>query len=111
MSISRRIRELRESRGISQQNQALQLGLSKSSYNRYETGLRQPPVEVLQNIASAYNVSIDYLVNGQLIENIGLTPAEKHCLELFRAADMRAQNDAMHLLANHAISGKDPIDK
>ena len=110
MSISQRIRELRESKGISQKNQAALLGLSKSSYNRYETGLRQPPIDVICDITSAYHVSVDYLVNGHLTENLGLSASEQHCLELFRAADMRAQNDAMTLLARHAIS-KDNQEK
>ena len=37
-----RLREIRESRGLTQRQAALGLNLSPTVYNRYENGIREP---------------------------------------------------------------------
>lgn len=56
-----RIRELRTSRKLSQQELADQLGISKSSVNMYERGEREPGLDTLEAIADFFNVDMDYL--------------------------------------------------
>lgn len=57
-----RIKELRESKGISMKEAARLLGIPYTTYVNYEKGLREPTSEMLIQIADFYNVSIDYLV-------------------------------------------------
>lgn len=53
---------LRKSSGLSQQELADKLGISKSAVNMYERGERNPNFEVLEIIADFFNVDIDYLL-------------------------------------------------
>ena len=56
------LRLLRNGRGISQQELARLLGISKSAVNMYERGERQPNFETLELIADFFHVDIDYLL-------------------------------------------------
>lgn len=59
---SKRLRELRISRDLSQQKLADHIGMSKSSVNMYERGEREPSLEMLETIADYFNVDLDYLL-------------------------------------------------
>lgn len=61
MTIAERIRELRSSRGLSQQELADKIGVSKSSINMYERGERIPPLRSQEALADYFNVDLDYL--------------------------------------------------
>ncbi len=56
-----RLRELRNSRKLSQQELADYLKISKSSVNMYERGEREPGLDTLEEIADFFNVDMDYL--------------------------------------------------
>lgn len=57
-----RLKLLRQETGLSQQDFAKQVGLSKSSVNMYERGEREPGLETLEAIADYFNVDMDYLL-------------------------------------------------
>ena len=56
-----RLRDLREDRDLTQEQIAEVLGISRSFYNRYETGRIQMPIHHFVTLARYYNVSLDYL--------------------------------------------------
>ena len=56
-----RLKELRESRGISQVRLAIELDLNQNTISRYENGVREADYKTLIAIADYFNVSIDYL--------------------------------------------------
>lgn len=58
----RRLKELREKRGISQLKLAMDLGLTQNSVSRYESGMREADYKTLIALADYFNVSIDYLL-------------------------------------------------
>ena len=62
MPVYSRIREMRESHGLSQRQIAEQLGMLQPQYFRYETGARDVPSEMLIQLANIYRVSVDYLL-------------------------------------------------
>lgn len=62
MSVSTRIRELRLSRGWTQKQVYEALGMAPTVYQRYEQGLRVPPLEQAAAIASLFDVSVDDLL-------------------------------------------------
>lgn len=57
-----KLKEIRERTGLTQAEVARQLGISPPVYNRYETGVREPPYETLCRIADFFNVPIDELL-------------------------------------------------
>ncbi|AZO95240.1 helix-turn-helix domain-containing protein [Halocella sp. SP3-1] len=57
-----RIKQLRNEKGITQDDLATYLGVSRSTVAGYETAKRKPEYETLQKIASYFKVSVDYLL-------------------------------------------------
>ena len=64
------LKALRKERGLTQQEIADQFAISRVNYNRYETGARVPPVDMLEKFADYYGVSVDYLLGRTDIPNI-----------------------------------------
>jgi len=59
-----RLREARETYGISQRNLGIQAGLDEfvasTRVNRYETGVHQPDLQTLQRIAKVFDLPVAY---------------------------------------------------
>lgn len=58
----RRVKELRESKGITSEQLAEKLGITKSVIWSYEADRKDPNFLHLEMIAQYFNVSLDYLV-------------------------------------------------
>ena len=58
-----RLRLLREERKWSQEAVAQKLGISRTAYNKYESGAIQP-VRKIKELAAIFNVSADYILGG-----------------------------------------------
>ena len=58
----RRLRELREKRGLTLEQVADALGLRNQYVSNYELGKRRPDFETLSKFADFYHVSVDYLL-------------------------------------------------
>lgn len=59
---NKRLREIRMKRGLTQQKLADSIGVALRSYQCYETGSRNPSLELLVQIADVLEVSTDYLL-------------------------------------------------
>lgn len=59
--VYKRIKELREERKLLQKQLAIELGVSQVTIARWETGNREPSIDMLIKIAKFFGVSIDYL--------------------------------------------------
>ena len=57
-----RLRRVREQRGLTLTEAALEAGISKSTLSRLETGQRRPSLELLLPLAQTYRVPLDELV-------------------------------------------------
>lgn len=57
-----RMRILRQNLGISQQQVADKLNISRNLLSNYERGIRQPDYQMLVRLADFYEVSLDYLL-------------------------------------------------
>lgn len=68
-TFKQRLRELRQSKDLSQQKLADIIDMSKSSINMYERGEREPSLETLEAFADCFNVDIDYLLGKSNIPN------------------------------------------
>ena len=57
-----RLKELREKKGITQQEVANAIHCSANNYARYERGEREPDISTLKALSAYFGVDIDYIV-------------------------------------------------
>lgn len=67
-NFSERIKSLRTERGITQEQLASMLKVSRSTIGMYESGKREPDFETSEAIADIFNVDMDYLTGRSDIE-------------------------------------------
>lgn len=60
--IGKRIKELREKRGLYQEDFANTIGSKRSAISNYESGTAAPQPYMLAKIATALNTTVDYIV-------------------------------------------------
>lgn len=78
-----RLTVARNNKGMTQEEVAKKLGVHRSTYNRYETGLRTPDLDTVSKLARIFGVTTDFLLgkshtedNRQnLIPLVGSVPA------------------------------------
>jgi len=58
----RRIKELRESKGLNQKQLAQELGVSPNTISQYENGLRAPDIDMIKKLCRFFDVSAGYLI-------------------------------------------------
>ncbi len=95
------LRIIRKQLGLSQKEVAEHLECSPTVYSRYETGERQPSIDVLIKMSAFFGVSIDTLIGNASHSDTKLTAVEHDLLVAFHNADDRAKQDALTLLKNH----------
>ncbi|MBE6707944.1 MAG: helix-turn-helix transcriptional regulator [Ruminococcaceae bacterium] len=57
-----KLKELRESKGLSQYTFARDFGVSQSAVGNWESGIRLPKADIIEKIAEYFDVSVDYLL-------------------------------------------------
>lgn len=60
--LSKRLKECRKERGLSQIEIATFCDITEKTYQNYELMTREPKISILIRIADYYGVSLDYLV-------------------------------------------------
>ena len=100
------IKDIRLRKGLTQADVAAALGVSSVVYSRYETGKRQPSIDMLIQMADIFGVTVDFLLGRQDIEDSTLSDYELQLLIASRKADERAKQDAMNMLLAHAANTK-----
>ncbi|MDA7028652.1 helix-turn-helix transcriptional regulator [Bacillus sp. CLL-7-23] len=65
-----RLRELRESRKLTQDKLAEVLGISRGTYAHYEINKRKPDYDTLIQIAEFFEVTVDYLLGKPKSESV-----------------------------------------
>lgn len=64
-----KLKELRESKNLTQRQVAKDLGFVSQTYNRYELETSEPNIETLKKIAKYFNVSLDELCGYDISES------------------------------------------
>lgn len=59
------LRTIRKQRNLNQQKVAMDLNISREALSHYENGKREPSLEMLRKLSAYFNVSIDFLINGE----------------------------------------------
>jgi transcriptional regulator with XRE-family HTH domain len=70
MNIQQKLKQLRTERGLSQEQTAAALNISRPTYGHYERGRSEPDTDTLKRIAKFFNVSLDELC--------GLSEEDRH---------------------------------
>ena len=65
-----RLKKLRTQKGFTQEKMAKAFNMSTRGYQNYETGKSTPPYKLLLDLATFFDVSLDYLVGWSNVRNI-----------------------------------------
>ena len=71
--LAKRLKELRISKNMSQAILGEKFGVTQSAIGMWETGIRNPDIEMLNKISKYFNVSIDSLISEKYNENLEKT--------------------------------------
>lgn len=99
MAFDEKIAQLRKSAGMSQEELAQELNISRQAIYKWETGQSLPDIENLKLLAQIFRVSIDSLLNdgSELAQSSALSAAEPQYGEVTRSsltpADVDAERD------------------
>jgi len=84
------LKSLRIREGLTQDDLAKKLGVSRSTISMYERGEREPELEVLEAIADFFNVDMNYLTGKQTQEEYYADlQIRQIAQEIFEDKDMR----------------------
>ena len=65
---------LRNMYGMSQEDIAERIGISRQAYARWESGATVPDIEKCKRLADFYDVTIDSLLKTETVDKIGMIP-------------------------------------
>lgn len=73
MSIHSNLRRLRQERGMTQEQVASQVGITRQALSSYESGRTRPDIDMLLRLSQVYGTDLDGVVYGetQSLKNIG----------------------------------------
>ena len=82
--VSNSIRKLREERGMTQDELAEKLNVTRQAVSNWETGKTQPDIETLTRLAEIFDVSVERIIYGserkerivQVSRNVQIGPKE-----------------------------------
>lgn len=74
MAFNKNLQKLRIKRGLSQQDLANAIGVTRSSVANYESGNRRPSFENLIKLADYFNVTCDELIREEKINGKKIRP-------------------------------------
>ncbi|MBL7575559.1 Helix-turn-helix [Peptoniphilus asaccharolyticus DSM 20463] len=69
-TLAKRIKNLREEKGLSQKELANYLNISNSTLSQYESGVRVPSDDIKIKIARYFNVTTDYLLGNSNVKQL-----------------------------------------
>lgn len=86
-----RLRELREDKGLRQEDVGALFGFGKSTVSQWESGKSQPEFKIVVKLADYFNVSVDYLLGRKTlavtVEGLLRDLDEKEIMMLHEQAD------------------------
>ena len=92
MELSEKLQELRRSRGLTQEELAEALYVSRTAVSKWESGRGTPSIDSLKELSRFFSVSIDELLSGealvQIAENENRSNLRSVCELLFGIVDM-----------------------
>lgn len=102
MKLGQRLTELREKKGLTQDQMAERLGIKRPRYNSWENNIAKPDIEFIDKLAELHNVSVDFLLGRETSEiPVWATPKDKRDFKTMLEEDGDVMFDGV------PISGED----
>lgn len=98
MELRKKIRMLRKKKGLSQGELAVAIDMNPSHISRLETGKYQPSVDALQRLATALDVTPDFLLNGDDSSSPEVQIQNKSLIERIRLIETLDKADQQALI-------------
>lgn len=92
MELGQRIKTLRRSKGLSQENLAKQLGISRQAISKWEAGISQPDIDNIIQLCKTFEISADDLLE---INKISVTETFSCDLPIHKDGDKKYQKGAI----------------
>ncbi|MBQ8792083.1 MAG: helix-turn-helix transcriptional regulator [Clostridia bacterium] len=84
------LKDLRKNKGLTQQDLANELGISRMKYNHYELGNSEPNISMLIKLADLYKVTLDELVGHKvpyLLNKVDFSSEQLEVIDQLKALD------------------------
>lgn len=110
MSFEGRLRQAREMAGLTQQDLAEKLGVTKNSISNYENGVSSPKWDILVKIFDVLRVDPNFLYqddfSSELTEAHILTPQQSTLLAAFDQLNEEGQIKAVEYVEDLVLTGR-----
>lgn len=110
MSFASRLRQAREQSGLTQQDLAEKLGITKSAIGNYENGVSSPKWDVLLKIFDVLKVEPNFLYQDSFSletpEASPLTPQQSSLLSSFDLLNEEGQQKALDYVDDLVLTGR-----
>jgi transcriptional regulator with XRE-family HTH domain len=104
MTISENLRTLRAAAQMSQTHVANMLNITRQAYNHYETGIRIPPLDMMEKLCAVYGIDMNILTGfspqtnaaeNLQTQTVRLTFKQEELLKIFSALNPENQIKVM----------------
>ena len=99
-----RIKQLRLEAHMTQEDLAKELRVSKGAVGNWETGIRRPSPETLEEMSVLFNINMDYLL-GRTDKRPEFSLEEKWIIKCYRNADEDTKTAVQAILRRFWVSG------
>lgn len=109
MSFAGRLRQAREQAGLTQQDLAKKLGVTKSAIGNYENGVSSPKWDILIKIFDVLHVDPNFLYQDDFSfrsESSSLTPQQQALLASFDQLNDEGQDKAVEYVEDLVMTGR-----
>ena len=109
MSFAGRLRQAREQAGLTQQDLAKKLGVTKSAIGNYENGVSSPKWDILIKIFDVLHVDPNFLYQDDFSfrsEPSSLTPQQQTLLASFDQLNNEGQDKAVEYVEDLVMTGR-----
>lgn len=83
MEFNEKLKELRNSRGLTQEELAAALFVSRTAISKWESGRGYPSIDSLKEISSFFSITLDELVSGEKLLSLAEKENQVHLQNLF----------------------------
>ncbi|MBN2257936.1 MAG: helix-turn-helix transcriptional regulator [Anaerolineaceae bacterium] len=90
---SHRLRELRKQKNLSQNELGVKAGIHFTHISQYERGLSLPAMDTLKRLATALEVTADYLMEGKADEAARVSFEDREFLNMFKELENLPDED------------------
>ncbi|KGL45645.1 hypothetical protein EP56_03815 [Listeriaceae bacterium FSL A5-0209] len=102
--LGNRLKNLRKSLNMTQEELANKIGLSRSAYSHLENERNEPDTETLNKLASFHNVTVDYILGRTPVKNINNDFSEQEETDIQKEVE-RLMSDIKN--GNYILEGEE----